>query len=90
MKIEKDLKKHAQHISESGEIEHQRGHFIDLSDNMITLIKVVKPVTTVYLQHCPMANDGKGADWLSKETVINNPYYGSMMLHCGKTTDTIK
>ena len=35
-------------------------------------------------------NDGKGADWLSKENVVKNPYYGSMMLGCGKVTETIK
>jgi hypothetical protein len=37
-----------------------------------------------------MANDGKGADWLSKENAVKNPYYGSMMLTCGKTVETIK
>ena len=40
--------------------------------------------------HCPMANNGKGADWLSKENEVKNPYYGSMMLGCGKVTETIK
>jgi hypothetical protein len=89
MKVEKDLKMDAQHISESKEIDHQRDHFISLSKNMITLIKAAKSSETVYLQHCPMANDGKGADWLSKENVIKNPYYGSVMLTCGKTVETI-
>lgn len=37
-----------------------------------------------------MANDEKGATWLSKENVVKNPYYGSMMLSCGKVTETIK
>jgi hypothetical protein len=37
-----------------------------------------------------MFNDGKGANWLSKENAIKNPYYGSSMLSCGKTTETIK
>lgn len=90
MKIEKDLKTDAQHISESKEIDHQRDHFISLSKNMIALIKTTKPTTAVYLQHCPMANDGKGADWLSKENAVKNPYYGSMMLSCGKTVETIQ
>jgi Protein of unknown function (DUF3347) len=90
MKIEKDLKMDAQHISESKEIDHQRDHFISLSKNMIDLIKATKPSGKIYLQHCPMANDGKGADWLSKENAIKNPYYGSMMLTCGKTVETIQ
>jgi hypothetical protein len=37
-----------------------------------------------------MYNDGKGANWLSKESAIKNPYYGSQMLSCGKTVETIK
>lgn len=90
MKVENDLKTDAQHISETKDIEHQRDHFTSLSKNMYTLIKAVKTTDKVYLQHCPMYNDGKGADWLSKENAIKNPYYGSMMLSCGKTVETIQ
>jgi len=37
-----------------------------------------------------MYNDGKGANWLSTENGVKNPYYGSQMLNCGKTIETIK
>ena len=37
-----------------------------------------------------MANNGKGANWLSKENKVQNPYYGSVMLTCGKVVETIK
>jgi Protein of unknown function (DUF3347) len=90
MKVEKDLKMDAQHIAESKDIVHQRDHFMELSKNMYVLIKAAKPAGKVYVQHCPMANDGKGADWLSKENAVKNPYYGSMMMTCGKTTETIQ
>ena len=90
MKIEKDLKTDAQHIKENKDTEHQREHFISLSKNMYELIKTAKPAETVYYQFCPMANDGKGANWLSKENVIKNPYYGSQMLSCGKVVEIIK
>lgn len=90
MKIEKGLKTDAQHIKENKDTEHQREHFMSLSNNMYKLIKASKPAETVYYQHCPMANDGKGANWLSKESAIKNPYYGSQMLTCGKTVETIK
>ena len=90
MKIEKDLKTDAQHIKENKDTEHQREHFISLSKNMYELIKTAKPAETVYYQFCLMANDGKGANWLSKENVIKNPYYGSQMLSCGKVVETIK
>jgi copper chaperone CopZ len=90
MKVQEQLKEDAEHISGTKDIEHQREHFISLSKNMIVLIKAAKPSGTVYLQHCPMANEGKGADWLSKESGVKNPYYGSKMLTCGKTIETIQ
>lgn len=90
MNVEKDLKLNAEHISESKDIAHQRDHFSSLSTAMYQLIKTAKANTTVYYEHCPMYNDGKGANWLSKESAIKNPYYGSMMLSCGKVQETIK
>jgi hypothetical protein len=90
MKVEKALKSDAQHINENKVTEHQREHFISLSKNMYELIKAAKPAETIYYQFCPMANDGKGANWLSKESIIKNPYYGAQMLSCGKVVETIK
>jgi Protein of unknown function (DUF3347) len=90
MKVEKALKADVTTISTSKDVAAQRDAFSSLSTNMIAFIKVTKATEAVYLQHCPMANDGKGADWLSKEKVVKNPYYGSMMLSCGKTVETIK
>lgn len=90
MNVEKDLKLNAEHISESKDIAHQRDHFSSLSTSMYQLMKAAKANTTVYYEHCPMYNDGKGANWLSKDAAIKNPYYGSMMLSCGKVQETIK
>ena len=90
MKVLNDLKEDAEHINGTKDISHQRDHFMSLSKNMYELIKVAKPTETVYYQFCPMANDGKGANWLSKENGIKNPYYGSQMLTCGRTVETIK
>jgi hypothetical protein len=90
MKVEKALKTDAQHIKENKDTEHQREYFMSLSKNMYELIKATKPAETVYYQHCPMANNGKGANWLSKENAVKNPYYGNQMLTCGKTVETIK
>ena len=90
MKVMKDLAFDAEHIAETKDVAHQRDHFMNLSKNMYELIKVSKQETPVYFQHCPMANKGKGANWLSKENAIKNPYYGSQMLTCGSTVETIK
>lgn len=90
MKIVKDLKFDSEHIEKTKDVGHQRDHFNTLSDNMYELLKVSKQETPTYLQHCPMANEGKGANWLSKENTIKNPYFGSAMLTCGKTVETIE
>lgn len=90
MKVENELKLHAEHISESKDIAHQRDHFSSLSTVVYQLIKITKANTTVYYDYCPMYNEGKGANWLSKDAAIKNPYYGSMMLTCGKVQETIK
>jgi hypothetical protein len=90
MKVMKDLDFDADHISETKDVGHQRDHFSSLSDNMYKLIKSTKSSEAVYYQHCPMAKEGKGANWLSQIPAIKNPYYGAQMLSCGKTTETIK
>ena len=90
MKVMKELKSDATAISTSKDIKIQRASFDTLSESMYKLIKVSKSETAVYYQHCPMAIGGKGANWLSKEKAVKNPYYGSMMLSCGKVVETIK
>ncbi|PKB15871.1 DUF3347 domain-containing protein [Flavobacterium sp. 5] len=90
MKVIADLKEDAEHISDTKDAKHQRDHFNTLSKNIYALIKASKQTTPTYYQFCPMANKGKGANWLSKESAIKNPYYGSMMLTCGKTVETLK
>jgi Cu(I)/Ag(I) efflux system membrane fusion protein len=37
-----------------------------------------------------MADDFKGADWLSLSDEIRNPYFGDQMLRCGEVTKQIK
>ncbi|WP_304884953.1 DUF3347 domain-containing protein [Rhodonellum sp.] len=90
MKVMKGLVFDIEHIEETKDVGHQRDHFNTLSDNMYQLLKVSKYEQPVYYQHCPMANSGKGANWLSKENAVKNPYYGSQMLTCGKTVETIE
>ncbi|TAF45251.1 MAG: DUF3347 domain-containing protein [Sphingobacteriales bacterium] len=90
MKVMKDMAFDAEHIADTKDASHQRDHFITLSKNMYALIKVSKTESPTYYQFCPMYNYGKGANWLSKESAIKNPYYGSQMLSCGKVVEIIK
>ena len=95
MKYQKVLKEKAQKIQKAGKLGEQRKHFIQLSDNMIELVKTFEAPETdsgssLYVQFCPMANDDKGAFWLSKEDEVKNPYYGDMMLTCGEVREEIE
>ena len=90
MKVLNQIKEDAKHIADTKDIKHQRDHFTTLSKDIYDLLKVAKYDVPVYFQYCPMYNVGKGANWLSKENAVKNPYYGSMMLSCGKTVETIK
>ncbi len=89
MKVLKELTAQAEKIATTKDIEKQRGTFALLSENIYALTKVSKHSETVYYQHCPMFNNGKGANWLSKEESIKNPFYGSKMLTCGSVQETI-
>ena len=86
----KDMKSDTKRMEETKDVGIQRKNFITLSDNLFQLLKVSNQDSPIYYQHCPMANDGKGANWLSRENVIKNPYYGSAMLTCGETVETIE
>lgn len=81
------LLKDANQISESKDIKHQREHFANFSVNMFALAKSVKLSSDpIYEAYCPM----KKAYWLSSETAIKNPYFGSSMLSCGSIKETLK
>jgi len=72
-------------------MEEIRGAFQQVSEGMINLTRSFTPFDTpLYIQHCPMADSNKGADWLSIKAEIKNPYFGEAMLTCGEITDTIK
>ena len=86
----KAIQSHGKKITETEDIEAQRKQFDFLSQALIKSIKVFGITnSTFYVQHCPMANDNEGADWLSKQEKILNPYFGEKMLTCGTVQDTI-
>jgi len=70
-------------------LEDQRMRFATLSESIYQLTKSIHPSSPVYYQHCPMYNKGKGANWLSNEKAIRNPYYGEQMLTCGSVVETV-
>lgn len=77
----------SRHISESSDINHQREHFMGLSANMISLAKQTHlSGQPIYQDYCPM----KKAYWLSGDSAVKNPFFGSTMPGCGKVYSTIR
>ncbi|RVT75377.1 DUF3347 domain-containing protein [Flavobacterium sufflavum] len=90
MDIAESAKEHAEHIGDNaGKIDHQREHFVLLSKDINDLIKLFGAKQKLYQDYCPMANEGKGAIWISELKDIKNPYYGSKMLNCGSIKKTL-
>lgn len=92
MDIADDLKENAEHIgANAGKIDHQREHFELLSKDITDLIKTFgNGGQTLYKDFCPMANDGKGAFWVSETKEIKNPYLGGKMPTCGMVKEELK
>jgi len=84
------IKGHGTKITEMTDIEGQRKQFDFLSQAMINSIKVFGASSeSLYVLYCPMANSNQGADWISMETAIRNPYFGDKMMKCGSVKDTL-
>lgn len=78
------LEAHTQNIIEMKEVEEQRRQFGFLSEALINSIEAFGiQGAPIYVQYCPMAFDNEGADWLSQEEEIRNPYFGDKMMKCG-------
>lgn len=78
-------------IATAADIATQRAAFTSLSSDVIALFKHADITKgAIFIQHCPMANNGDGGDWLSSEQKIQNPYYGDEMMECGRVLETIK
>ena len=80
----------AEKIAASTDLSEQRTSFTALSNDVITLFKQSEIASgSIYVQYCPMANEGEGGYWLSSRAEIMNPYYGDEMLHCGEVKETL-
>ncbi len=69
----------------------RKPYFETLSNAMIAAVKANSDAfaSGLYLMHCPMVYEDRGADWLQSDQKLMNPYYGSMMLHCGELKEAI-
>ncbi|RSK40277.1 efflux RND transporter periplasmic adaptor subunit [Mangrovimonas spongiae] len=97
-KVSKMLQNHlsksiemVENISQTNNLEKQRAAFVILNDNIVAIAKNLNGLeSTLYVQRCPMANNNKGAVWLSTEKEVRNPYFGDAMLTCGEVKQVIQ
>ena len=78
------MEQHGEMIVTSTEVEYQRKQFEFVSKAVIASVQSFGTSgKTYFVQFCPMAFNNKGADWLSSEEQIKNPYFGDKMMKCG-------
>jgi Cu(I)/Ag(I) efflux system membrane fusion protein len=90
MLAEKQMRTSANAIGASDDIKVQRSHFKELSTAITSAVQMYGIGQVVYNQFCPMADDNKGAYWLSNDKNVLNPYFGSAMLACGSVKQIIE
>jgi len=73
------------------DIHVMRAGLEPLSIELLQAIKTfgVAPGDPVYQLHCPMAFQGRGAEWLQANKQVRNPYHGAAMLKCGSVVGRI-
>ncbi len=85
------LHKTSKGINGNVDLVHQRKQFQVISDKLIDMVRNFDEVEQrLYVQFCPMADNNNGAYWLSSEEQVLNPYFGEMMLKCGRVVETFK
>ncbi|MEQ8363914.1 MAG: efflux RND transporter periplasmic adaptor subunit [Cyclobacteriaceae bacterium] len=91
MKLLQNMKVAVTAIQSTEDIEKQRKSFSDLSNSYYAAIdEFAITGLHAYYQYCPMANENKGAYWISQVKEIQNPYFGSKMMRCGETKSELK
>ncbi len=88
--VEEDVFKAAQVIAESDDVEAQRTSFSDVSAHVEQLLEGALSSGAIYKQYCPMAFNNTGGYWLSNTKEIRNPYFGDVMLKCGRIDATLE
>jgi membrane fusion protein, copper/silver efflux system len=84
------LTSHASDIISAGDLNEARGSFRLLSDQLIAAVQKFGIESVVYHQYCPMAFGDEGANWISSEEQIQNPYLPDTMLGCGEVIERIE
>jgi Cu(I)/Ag(I) efflux system membrane fusion protein len=90
-KLQPPIAEKLQSLFRLTELENFRKDFSDFSTRLTDFLHFYNSSLphSVYRFHCPMAFDGKGADWIQSGKKTKNPYYGTKMLGCGDLEEII-
>lgn len=88
--VEEEVFLAAQFVVESQSLDGQREGFERITKAIEPMLIENIEGGSVYKQYCPMAFNNKGAYWLSNSEEIYNPYFGDVMLRCGRVADTLE
>lgn len=85
------MKKTLENLSKTSSIIEQRKYFSSLSKELYTIFKDTGVDGKIlYWIHCPTANEGIGAFWLSQSEEAQNPYLGAQMPECSSVKEVLK
>lgn len=85
-----EMSEHASFITSADDIDEAHSAFRQLSEELINAVQQFGVDVVVYHQYCPMAVDSDGANWLSKNENVQNPYTPETMLGCGEVIERIE
>ena len=88
-KMDNDIATLANAIASSNDLMEQRKNFSKMSAALYEKAKNKNLENTLYWNYCPMAIGGDGANWLSMNEKIRNPYMGQKMPGCGSVKETL-
>ena len=86
-----ELGRRLERLAGVSELDQARARFEPISEKIYQIARQFgfADQAVVYRFHCPMAFDGKGADWLQNHGDTANPYYGSAMFSCGSRVEDV-
>lgn len=86
---QREIRSHLDHLDHLDGLAYVRSEFNTISQVLAYSIEQFGVEGPVYRQFCPMAFDGDGAYWLSREEEITNPYLPEDMLRCGDVIEQL-
>jgi hypothetical protein len=82
---------HAESLAAAATLEEARGHFGMMSPTLARLADASETPAgmEVYRLVCGMADAPEGGVWLQDHDQVRNPYFGSAMLRCARTVESV-